>query len=194
MLGLVLFTGSAFAQAKIPDLHIELSYRQLEEGKLSEGIHLFDLWCDNGRCDLTILTLNQCLGDRFFPKVEKSSNMKLAGIRQGNLQVNYSGNGILQLQEDIPDGKISYFLRFREARTENEKHQSHNSLFTRDDELLKRLVLTDFKGNLTKYSTVLDKVVSVEFVPLTEEYTVVKLNCGALIPGTSSLKNLKKGR
>ena len=43
MVSLLCMACAALAQAKIPNLHIELSYRQFEDGKLSEGIHLFDL-------------------------------------------------------------------------------------------------------------------------------------------------------
>jgi hypothetical protein len=187
VLGLALLTGTPFAQTKIPNLHIELSFRQLEEGVLSQGIHLLNLWCSDGRCDLTILTLNQCLADRFYPKVELDSNMMLAGRNEGTLQVKSLGEGLLHIEQNLlGEGKITYFLRFKEAQTEAEKSQTHNSLFTRSD--LKKIILTDFKGNFTKYSAMLDKVISVEYVPLTEEYTTLNLDCGALIPGTTSLK------
>jgi hypothetical protein len=186
--GFVFMAEAVFAQATLPNLHIELSYRQLEGGKLSKGLHVFNLWCDNGRCDLTVLSLNHCLGGRFAPKVELASNMTLAGQREGTLQVHYSGDGLLQLEKAIDQGKRSYFLRFRTAQTGEEQQQTHNRLFPRGGEPSIGLVLTDFKGNLTKYSAILDKVISVEFVPLTEEYARVKLNCRALIPGTFSLK------
>jgi hypothetical protein len=118
--------------------------------------------------------------------------MKLAGQREGTLQVKYSGNGMLQLEEVIDGGKISYFLRFREAKTEAEKFQAHNRLFPRNDEGSKKIILTDFKGNLTKYSAILDKVVSVEYIPLVDEmYTSIKLDCSASVPGTPSLKTKK---
>ena len=99
---------------------------------------------------------------------------------------------MLQLQEDIVGGKISYFLRFREAKTKAEKDQTHNSLFTHNDEGLKKLILTDFKGNLTKYSAILEKVIAVEYVPIVDEiYTAVKLDCDASVPGTVSLRSRK---
>ena len=134
----LMLTGTALAQAKIPDIHIEMSYRQREDGKLSEGVHVFELWCADGRCDLTVTTINQCFWGLFTPKVERSSNMIIAGQREGTLKVTYSGQGILQLEEDIVEGKISYFLRFREAKTEIEKLQTLNNLFPKGDIKVKK--------------------------------------------------------
>ena len=139
-LGLML-TATAFAQVKIPDIHIEMSFRQMEDGKLSEAVHLFELWCDNGRCDLTVISINQCFLGGFVPKVERSSNMILAGLGKGTLKVKYSRDGMLQLEEDIVGGKISYLLRFREAKTESEERQTHNKLFANDDKGSKKLSL-----------------------------------------------------
>jgi hypothetical protein len=68
----LLWTGTALAQAPIPDLHIELSFRQRQEGELSAGVHLFELWCENGRCDLTVTSLNQCVLGGFVPKVARA--------------------------------------------------------------------------------------------------------------------------
>jgi hypothetical protein len=187
-LGLI-WTGTAWAQAKIPDIHIEMSFRQMEDGKLSEGVHLFELWCDNGRCDLTVTSINQCFLGGFVPKVQRSSNMILAGLGKGTLKVKYSGKGLLQLDEDIVGSKISYALSFREAKTESEEHQTHNKLFTNDEKGSKKIVLTDFKGSLTKYSTTPEKAISVEYAPFVDEmYTLVQLNCSASVPGTISLK------
>ena len=187
VVGIALCTGTPCAQTTIPDLHIELSFRQSEEGHLSQGIHLLHLWCSDGRCDLTILTLNECVAERFSPTVEWDSNMILAGKHEGTLQVKSRGEGLLHLEQNLlGEGKITYDLRFREAQTDAEKSQTRNSLLTRQG--LKKIVLTEFKGNVTKYSAILEKVVSVEYVPLTEEYITVNLDCSALIPGTPSLK------
>jgi hypothetical protein len=190
MVSLLCMACAALAQAKIPNLHIELSYRQFEDGKLSEGIHLFDLWCDNERCDLTVLSVNQCLAGSFFPQVELWSTGDLAAQGPGTLQVQYRRGGVLHLQVRIAGGTLSYLLRFREAKTEDEENQSQNRLFP-PSEAPKRLILTDFKGNLTKYSGILDKLIAVEFVPVTEIYTVVTLNCEMRMSGTASLKKGK---
>lgn len=80
-------------------------------------------------------SLNQCLWGSFYPKVERSSNRVLAGHGPGSLQVTYAGNGLLRLEEDIDiGGKITWVFRFREARTEDEKNFSRNSLFRNDGE------------------------------------------------------------
>jgi hypothetical protein len=189
-----LMVGTAHAQNKIPNVHFELSFRMLEEGKLSENFHLFELWCSDGRCDLTLLTLNQCIGDRSFPKVETSSTGILAGQgKEPTLRVKHTVNNVLELEQDIDfDGKMSFYIQYKIAQTETEKHQTHNRLFTHSNENpVKRLVITSFKGGFTKYSSTLNKIVSVEYVPITEEYTVIKLDCGVLIPGTVSLKKQK---
>jgi len=113
--------------------------------------------------------------------------MMLAGKHEGTLQVTSRGKGLLHLEQHLlGEGKITYDLRFREAHTDAEKSQTRNSLLTRQG--LKKIVLTEFKGNVTKYSAILAKVVSVEYVPLTDEYITVHLDCRALIPGTPSLK------
>jgi hypothetical protein len=187
VLGLV--TGTALAQAPIPDINIALAFRQREEEKLSASVHLFELWCETGRCDLTVTTLNQCVGGIFVPKVERTSNMKLAGQREAKLHVHYTSNGLLQLHEDIGGGQISYVLKFREAKTPGEQFQSHSSLFPQDDPAVHKLVMTDFKGGMTQYSDILGQVSSVEYVPLVDEhFTAIKLACDVSVPGTVSLK------
>src|SRR5262249_47774719 len=141
-----------------------------------------------------ILTLNQCLGDRFFPKVEKYSTGTLAGHgKEATLAVKYRYENILQIEQDsILDGKMTFFIKYREAKAEAEKHQSHNFLFTHAlHDGTKRIVITDFKGGFTKFSTILGRLISVQYEPLTEDYTIVKLDCGALVPGTASLKKKK---
>jgi hypothetical protein len=188
----LLWTGTAFAQAQIPDLHIEMSFRQMQAGQLSAEVHLFELWCENGRCDLTVTSLNQCVLGGFVPKVARASNMILAGLGKGTLKVKYAGKGMLQLDEDIVGGKISYVLRFREAKTASEELQTHNKLFTNDAKGPKKIILTDFKGSVTKHSTGVGQVISIEYVPLVDEmYTLVKLDCSASVPGTISLKQDK---
>jgi hypothetical protein len=190
----LLLAGTACAQASIPDLHIEMAYQQLEDGKRSPGVHILDLWCDDGRCDLLVTSLNQCLWGSFYPKVERSSNRVLAGHGSGSLQVTYAGNGLLRLEEDIDSGgKITWVFRFREARTEDEENFSRNSLFRNDGELPKRLVITDFQGGFTKYSAILDKVISVAYVPIVEP-TPIKLDCTVDVPWTHSLRKPQQPR
>ena len=60
-----------------PNGSLEVAYHQREEGKLSDSVRLLNLWCLDGRCSLTTITVNQCLktgeGDGFYPKAERTS-------------------------------------------------------------------------------------------------------------------------
>ena len=57
------------AGERIPDLRLELAYRQKTDGKLSDSVHVVYLTCWNDVCSMKTLTMNQCFdlgarGDR----------------------------------------------------------------------------------------------------------------------------------
>src|SRR5438093_9638722 len=145
-----LMVGIVQAEVNIPDIHLALSFRQLEDGKLSEGVHLFELWCEDGRCDLTLLTLNQCLEGRFFPQVERFSTGILAGNgKRATLSVKHSHDNIFTIESDsgmVDDTKMTFVIKYRQAKTDAEKYQTFNRRFTHTAEGIKKIVLADFKG------------------------------------------------
>ena len=73
------------AEPPLPNASLEVTVRQKQEGMLGKGLHLFHLWCWQGECSLTVLSLNQCgpgaHKPSFYPKVERFST------RDNNLKV-----------------------------------------------------------------------------------------------------------
>src|SRR5262245_23138842 len=86
-------TGQVSSLAAVPNGSLRVAYQQKQDGELSESVHQVDLWCSDGVCSLTTLSLNQCLpygeGQAFFPKVERTStlegNLRSAEVKPGVL-------------------------------------------------------------------------------------------------------------
>ena len=165
---ILLCCATTNAQPSIPDLHLEVTVQQREEGKLDNGLHLLELSCWDRQCSLTSLSLNQCgeTGEgkpAFFPKVERSSTS------EGNLSVRAAGNTLV-VKETGSDIGRDYVKNFR---CEYEVPQKGRAT-TR---------LRGFSGGLVKNSAILQKVLTIEYVPLPRRYQVLTLDCGVLLPG-----------
>ncbi len=55
----ILINQSA-AQGLAPNGSVSVTYKQVEEGKISPVYHELTLWCDSGACELQTITVNHC--------------------------------------------------------------------------------------------------------------------------------------
>lgn len=143
----------------------EIAAHQVENGKVSAGLHLFRLSCYSGDCHLTKVSLNQCNGDRtetdsFYPRVEQSST------ESGTLKVIDTGES-LEVIDTGHDVSGDYTIRLRMPYAQGRYGKR----------------LTGFSGALVKNSEVLKRVVTVQYEPLPRPYQVLPLDCGVLLPG-----------
>lgn len=173
---LFLLVGSlsnSFAE-QLPNGQLEVAYRQLIDGRLSESIHNIVLSCYDERCSMTTLTLNQCFdfpdGKSFYPKIERTST------GEGNLVVRAIEKGIVEVEEKYPS---SFKYRFT-YKTKNDSLLSTNTGLRNNLWFDK---LTGFSGAVIKQSAILKKVVSWELVPLKGESVVVKPACNINLKG-----------
>lgn len=155
-------------RSAIPNATLRVTVQQKEEGKLEKGFHILEFFCWDGQCSLTSLSLNQCgqSGEgkpAFYPKVQRSST------REGNLSVRNEG-GTFVVQETGSDVGGDYVNNFR---------------FTykpvTDSGIASRLI--GFSGGFVKNSVALQKVLTIEYVPLPQTNQVRQLDCGVLLPG-----------
>jgi hypothetical protein len=149
-------------------VHLEVAVQQREGGKLERGLHLLDLSCWDRQCSLTSVSLNQC-GESgegkptFFPKVQRSSTL------EGNLSVRAVGSTLVvkETGSDIGGDYVNN-LRF-----EYEMPQKG----------LAATGLRGFSWGFVKNSAILQKVLTIEYVPLPKRNQVLTLDCGVLLPG-----------
>lgn len=158
------------APARVPNVSLKVTFQQKEDGRLDKGLHLFELFCWDGQCSMTSLSLNQCsaLGSSkpsFYPKVVRTST------QEGNLRV-LGFDGVLDVLETADDlgGESTIRLRIGYA------HAGNNNVATK---------VTSFTGGFVKNSIILKKVLTVEYVPLPREWQDVIMDCPASLPGVS---------
>lgn len=174
-LSVLLFTGKSLAASEqIPNGGLEVAYRQLENGKLSESVHNLILACADGECELTTLTLNQCgdfyEGKSFYPKIETSST------RAGNLIIRTIGIGAIEIEE-----KKSATFKYRFNYTTKTNPSLSKLIGSRTDLYFNKLI--NFSGAAVKQSDILNKVISWELVPLKGESVIIKPACSIYLKG-----------
>lgn len=164
-LAFLFFITDSFAikSETIPDIKLEVAYRKLTEGKLSKSVHNIILSCYDGQCEMTTLTLNQCVdfpvGNAFYPKIERTST------REGNLLLRIPEKGVIEAEERIMfDGSFTAKYRF-----------TYDTSDKSDKFILKDL--TGFSGAVVKQSNFLNKVISWDLVPLKGQSVNVKADC-----------------
>lgn len=148
----------------VPGLTLRVGVRQKEDGKLDKGIHILTLQCGGGQCSLTSVSLNQCstspLGKPTFPAV-----VQVSSTRAGTLSVTKSGN-VLKVEEKFDDiggsGTNTFLFAYEIKGTP---------------------LLTSFSGGFTKHSVILNRVVTVEYIPFQYMMQAVPLDCPILVPG-----------
>ena len=154
--------------SQIPNASLKVTVRQLQDGNLEKGFHILELSCWAGDCLLTSITLNTCVESgtgkkAFYPGVQRSST------REGNLVVTDSGNTLL-VKETGSDIGGNYTNNFRFQYDPPKK----GDMITR---------LHGFSGGFVKNSIILEKVITVEYIPIKGISQILSLDCGVLAPG-----------
>lgn len=187
--GLALLSLASSLSAQVPNARLEVTYRQLQEGKLSKSVHYLILDCWNGECALTTLTLNQCVDfgwgpPRFFPKIERTTTEERTATGQRTLMVSRTGPNTIIAEETHPETFLRYRFTFVKPKPEP------GSIF--DGFVIN---LTEFSGAAAKDSEILDKAIGWELVPLKSEigvsavaFAFVKLECLVQLPAVLSTK------
>ena len=162
---------SAAQQSKIPNAILEIAVRQKEADKIEKGVHLLKLYCWDGSCSLTSLSLNQCRerGDgsqAFFPKIQRTSTV------EGNLKV-WAEKNVLVTQETGFDISGDYVTTLRLG-------------FEAPASGSPAMKVTNFTGGFVKNSSILQKVITVDYIPLRGRTQSVHLDCEVLLPGLAT--------
>jgi hypothetical protein len=174
-LGKSIVATPGFAADWPPNGSLKVAYRQLSEGKLSESVHHITLWCGDGRCSLTTLSLNQCgqsgKKGEFYPRVERTST------QEGNLFLTETTNGELGAEEKHPEATFKYRFTYK-VRQDPELSKIFRSKQTRwfGD-------LTGFTGAVVKDSSVLGKIISWELIPLKGKSPRIQAACQIMLDG-----------
>lgn len=158
-----------------PNGSLNVAYRQLEQGQLSEFVHQLELQCWDARCSVTILSLNQCMqssaGLAFYPKVQRSST------DDGDLKVIRVSPGLLEAEQKLEGTRFLY----RFSYIEREDPGLRQRLGLRNSRFFERL--SAFSGSAVKSSEVLGKVVSWDLVPLKGASAFVEARCKIMLDG-----------
>jgi hypothetical protein len=159
---------AASTSENIPDTNLRVTIQYKADGKVIDGFHILELSCRYGKCSLASVSLNQC-GDVGAGKQAFNPAQQYASTSIGNLKAKNEGKSIV-VQETGSDMVGDYIknLRF--------DYEPRN-----DDKPVTRL--TGFSGSYVKNSAALNKVFSIEYVPLPKANQIMKLDCGALLPG-----------
>jgi len=165
---LILTPAIASSAASIPNANLRVTVQQKEEGKINKGFHLLELFCMDGNCSLSSVSVNQCAESgfgkqAFYPRVQYSATS------MGNLIVRNEGSSLV-VQETGTDMFGDYINNLRFDYESVEK-----------DKIINRLI--GFSGGYIKNSSILKKVFTIEYVPLPEANQIVKLDCEVLLPG-----------
>jgi len=107
----LVIAATAEAQSRLPNAILRVAVQQTEDGKVERGFHVFELFCWDGACSLTTLSLNQCgmSGSgkpAFAPKVRYSS------MSANSLRVHNDGTTLV-VQESGADVGGDYVTNLR---------------------------------------------------------------------------------
>jgi hypothetical protein len=169
----VFITGEVYGAdlKEVPNGGLEVAYQQLSDGKLSESVHEISLFCTNGQCSMTTLTVNQCFdspeGKYFSPKIERTST------EEGTLSVILMKQGVIEVEERHPGATFKYRFEYT-TRVDPSLSQTfgiRSNLWFQN--------VTGFSGGVVKQSDILKKVISWECVPLKGAWVSVN-PCGKM--------------
>ena len=169
-LAFMLFCTSAVAAPaeSIPNSKLRVTVQQKADGKIVNGFHVLELSCVDGNCSLSSVSLNECVdtgsGIQAF-----NPEFQYASTSIGNLKARNEGKAIV-VQETGSDLIGNYV---KNLRFEYEPAGEFKTV-TR---------LTGFSGGYNKKSAILNRVFTLDYVPLPKAGEVMKLDCGALLPG-----------
>lgn len=161
-LSLATFTAAAaHAQvAMLPDGELAIAYRQLSDGELSQTVFQNYLRCFRGQCTLTALTLNGCMAGAFYPALRHWST------NDGSLSVDLVAPGTLVAE--IKEGETTLKLRFTFDQKPGVRPWFAG--------------LKKFSGGAVRQSSLSDKVITWELVPLRRP-AIVEFSCPAALDG-----------
>ena len=173
LITLLVAPASVSSSDGIPNANLRVTVQQREDGKINKGFHVLELSCWDGNCSLSSVSINQCgefgsSKQAFYPKAQYSSTAL------GNLKVRNEGKSLV-VQETGFDTFGDYVATLRFDYEPAGK-----------DKIVIRLI--GFSGGYVKNSTLLEKVLSTEYVPLPEAHQVMKLDCDVLLPGVDKKK------
>lgn len=173
---ILLFAECSSFAGQPPNGALKVAYHQRNAGKLSDSVHHIKLWCSDGQCNMTTLTLNQCapwdkLRKVFYPKVQRTSTA------EKTLSVSEINNGLLVAEDK--EGESTFKYRF----TYTVRLDPEMSKLVRLREVRWFDELTGFSGGALKYSTILKKVVTWDLVPLKGRSPIIKAACNILLNG-----------
>jgi hypothetical protein len=154
--------SSSAQSSPLQDFELELAMRQRVNGKLEEAVHLVQLSCERGECQLTSVTLNQCFLGAFYPKLERAST------RDGSLSVSMTGGVIVARETGWALGQYTTTFRF------NVKRRGPNA---------RSLMVTAFSGAYVKDSTELGKVITSDYIAVQNGGETLSLACPVMLPG-----------
>lgn len=137
---LIIIPVTASSADSIPNAALRVAVQQREDGKMGKGFHILELFCWEGNCSLSSVSINQC-GEAgsgkqaFYPKAQHSSTS------MGNLKVRNEGTSIV-IQETGSDTFGEYVNNLRFDYEPEEK-----------DKIITRLI--GFSGGYVKNSVIL---------------------------------------
>jgi len=158
LMGLALV--SSICLAKTPRMNLEFSFRQVESGKTSSSFFPTTLTCSNkGQCVWVSVAMNQCFGDDFYPKIEvnttESGTLRLKELKKDVWQVMLINDNTLSFVVSVSCTGVG------ESRSCDK--------------------VTDLNGSLTKYSEILKRSISVEYIRVLPSPGKVALDCKNVI-------------
>jgi hypothetical protein len=180
---LLLLSICESAVSEPPNGSLEVTYQQLEDGKLSDSYHQITLSCYDGDCSLQTVTFNQCL-DLPLASDTKSSQasfikVESANTKDGSLSVTSSNDSTLTLNHSWKGANITYRFEFKV-----EPDPFKKALFGTQRDMWFAGV-TDFSGAATKSSDFTKEVLSWKLVPLRSSsiipYVGVKTSCAVSV-------------
>jgi hypothetical protein len=158
---------SSASQASVPDVEFRVAVRQKQHNKIMPGVHVLTLRCASERCSLTSVSVNQCssraLGTPAFPIVVEFSSTSEGTLRVSNVGTTLK---VEELASDIGGEAASTFLFGYEVLSDGTVAR-----------------LTGFSGGFVKHSLILDRVITVEYVPYRRSVQSVQIDCPVLVPG-----------
>jgi hypothetical protein len=166
LLGTIIVATSGLATDSPPNGSLTVAYRQLTEGELSEGVHHISLSCSDGQCSITTLSLNQCVGEVFYPQVGRTST------EEGTLWLKETANGELSAEEKYSGATFKYRFTYKV------RQGPELSNMTRTKQTRWFGDLTGFSGAVVKDSSILGKL-----IPLKGRFPRVKAACPMMLDG-----------
>jgi len=177
-------TGSATAQG-LPNGTLEVAYRQRQDGKLSDSLHLVTLGCFNDHCTLRTVTLNQCgeVGSPIFVEdtttatrlnVVELSRTALTETDKFARIATHRGVILAEEQESVSHLKYQFTYLGRPQPDTARAHRLRNTFFFSST--------VGFSGAMVKSSDIVGKILSVELVPIKAPlgFGAISLTCPVL--------------